>query len=69
MKALPRGTKRDARLQTIDGTVPRLTEKKPGCRFANRCPMAREICGNQDPVVRSVSATHTYRCHFAEEGV
>ena len=69
MKALPRGTKRDARLQTIDGTVPRLTEKKPGCRFANRCPMAREICGNQDPAVWSVSATHTYRCHFAEEGV
>lgn len=69
MKALPRGSKRDGRLQTIDGSVPRLTEKKPGCRFANRCPMARDICSQQDPQVRSVSATHTFRCHFAEEGV
>lgn len=69
MKALPRGSKRDGRLQTIDGSVPRLTEKKPGCRFANRCPMAKEICSQQDPQVRGVSATHTFRCHFAEEGV
>lgn len=69
MKALPRGSKHDGRLQTIHGSVPRLTEKQPGCRFANRCPMAREVCFNQDPVIKGVSATHTYRCHFAEEGV
>ena len=69
MKALPRGTKHDGRLQTIDGTVPRLTEKKPGCRFANRCPIAKDVCMEQDPVIKGVSATHTYRCHFAEEGV
>ena len=69
MKALPRGSKHDGRLQTIYGSVPRLTEKKPGCRFANRCPMAQEVCFEQDPVVKGISATHTYRCHFAEEGV
>ena len=69
MSALPRGTKHDGRLQTIDGTVPRLTEKKPGCRFANRCPIAKDVCMEQDPVIKGVSATHTYRCHFAEEGV
>ncbi len=38
MKALPRKTKKEGRLQTIDGSVPRLTENKPGCRFENRCP-------------------------------
>lgn len=42
MKALPRGTKQEGRLQTIDGTVPRLMEVQPGCRFANRCPMAKK---------------------------
>lgn len=67
MKALPRGTKHEGRLQTIDGTVPRLMAIQPSCRFANRCPLAREICHNQDPAVRALSATHTYRCHFAEE--
>lgn len=67
MKALPRGTKHQGRLQTIDGTVPRLTEIKPGCRFANRCLHAHEICLSEDPVIRSVSETHAYRCHFVEE--
>ena len=69
MKALPRGTKQEGRLQTIDGTVPRLMEVQPGCRFANRCPMAKEICYEQDPAIRALSATHTYRCHFAEAEV
>lgn len=32
MKALPRGTKQEGRLQTIDGTVPRLMKVQPGCR-------------------------------------
>ncbi|MBR5981414.1 MAG: ABC transporter ATP-binding protein, partial [Firmicutes bacterium] len=33
MKALPRKTKHEGRLQTIDGNVPRILDKKPGCRF------------------------------------
>lgn len=67
MAALPRQTKHEGRLQTIDGTVPRLTESKPGCRFANRCPLAQPTCFETDPPVRQVSETHFYRCHFAEE--
>ena len=67
MKALPRNTKHDGRLETIDGTVPRLTEKKPGCRFANRCPNAKDICFNTDPEVVHLSPNHSYRCHFPEE--
>ena len=67
MAALPRRTKRDGRLQTIDGTVPRLTESKPGCRFANRCPVAKEQCFTNDPPSRSLSDTHSYKCFFAEE--
>ena len=42
MKALPRKTKKEGRLQTIDGSVPRIVNKKPECRFANRCPYAVE---------------------------
>lgn len=67
MKALPRMTKHDGRLQTIDGTVPRLTSKKPGCRFSNRCPHAKDICADTDPQWTMLSATHGYCCHFAEE--
>ena len=64
MKALPRKYKMEGRLQTIDGTVPRLTEEKPGCRFSNRCPFAKEICYRTDPEEKIVNDAHVYRCHF-----
>lgn len=67
MKALPRKTKAEGRLQTIDGTVPRLTDIKPGCRFANRCPYAKELCFNIEPRTKNVSKNHFFRCHFGEE--
>lgn len=67
MQALPRMTKHEGRLQTIEGTVPRLTDSKPGCRFHNRCPHARDICADTDPEIVQMSATHSYRCHFAQE--
>ncbi len=65
MQALPRNTKKEGRLQTIDGSVPRITEKKPGCRFANRCPHATDKCFNEDPPIVQVEGTHTCRCHIA----
>ncbi len=67
MRALPRQTKAEGRLTTIDGTVPRLTDVKPGCRFANRCPYATDACRTEDPPVRAMGGTHTYTCHISEE--
>jgi len=67
MKALPRKTKAEGRLQTIEGSVPRLTEIRPGCRFANRCPIAKDICFNTDPITRNVNEKHFYHCHFGKE--
>lgn len=64
MQALPRKTKAEGRLKTIEGSVPRITEKKPGCRFANRCPYAGESCYNEDPPVVPVSENHFCRCHL-----
>ena len=69
MKALPRKTKAEGRLQTIEGTVPRLTEVKPGCRFANRCPMAKDVCFDEDPMTRNVNENHFYRCHRGKEAI
>lgn len=64
MKALPRKTKKEGMLQTIDGTVPRLLDSHPGCRFSNRCPHCQEICTTTDPATEFVSQSHSYRCHF-----
>ncbi|HIV79685.1 MAG TPA: ABC transporter ATP-binding protein [Candidatus Avanaerovorax faecigallinarum] len=63
MAALPRKTKNEGRLQTIEGNVPRITEKKPGCRFANRCPYATEKCKTEDPPMTMVGEDHMVRCH------
>ena len=64
MQALPRNTKAEGRLQTINGSVPRITEKKPGCRFSNRCPYAEEICFKQDPAAVQIKEDHMCRCHL-----
>ena len=68
MQALPRSTKREGRLQTIDGSVPRILDKKPGCRFANRCPCAEERCRNETPEETAVSETHRCRCFLVPPG-
>ena len=65
MQALPRKTKAEGRLQTIEGSVPRITEKKPECRFANRCPYAQERCFNETPELVYVKEDHFCRCHLA----
>ena len=68
MSALPRRPKSEGRLSTIEGTVPRITDSSPGCRFANRCPYRIEgVCGSVDAPVRSMGGTHTCACHLTEE--
>lgn len=65
MQALPRKTKAEGRLQTIEGSVPRITEKKPECRFANRCPYAQERCFHETPKQVYIKEDHFCRCHLA----
>ena len=38
-----------------------------GCRFRNRCPMAQERCGQEDPVLREIRPGQWAACHFAED--
>ena len=63
LSSLPRCRKTEQKLKTIEGTVPRILEKKPECRFRNRCPFASDICAEAAPGIRHISATHTVRCH------
>lgn len=67
MKALPRITKKEGRLETIRGVVPKLINPGRGCRFANRCNYATEKCWAEKPEIHNLSTTHSYRC-FCEEG-
>ena len=63
LAALPRIRKTQGRISTIDGRVPRIMDKNPGCRFANRCPHAMEVCRTVDPPVRDLGDGHWMTCH------
>ncbi|MEV4114949.1 dipeptide/oligopeptide/nickel ABC transporter permease/ATP-binding protein [Nonomuraea sp. NPDC049695] len=50
------------RLTQIRGVVPAPADFPPGCRFADRCPMATDVCRTETPVLEG-SATHAAACH------
>ena len=65
MKSLPRMSKREGRLATIEGVVPRILGESTGCRFANRCPYKTEECAAKTPESTYVKEGHLVRCHRA----
>jgi peptide/nickel transport system ATP-binding protein len=53
------------RLSAIAGRPPDLISPPPGCRFAPRCPYAREKCvEEQPPLVEADEPGHYYKCWF-----
>lgn len=48
----------------LKGDVPSPVNPKPGCRFANRCWMAKEICHCEAPCLKECSPGHEVACHF-----
>ncbi|UBU11817.1 dipeptide/oligopeptide/nickel ABC transporter permease/ATP-binding protein [Nonomuraea gerenzanensis] len=50
------------RLTQIRGVVPAPADFPPGCRFADRCPMATEVCRTDKPVLEG-DAKHQVACH------
>jgi oligopeptide/dipeptide ABC transporter ATP-binding protein len=40
---------------------------KPGCRFASRCPYAKDICFKENPQTKLFGENHMVNCHFVSE--
>ncbi len=55
------------RLKSIPGAPPNLLNPPKGCRFAPRCPFAKEKCFEEEPDLVEIEDKHYVRCHFAEE--
>jgi peptide/nickel transport system ATP-binding protein len=53
---------RKARLPAIPGSVPRLIDPPPGCRFAPRCRFASAVCRESEPPLREVSPGRKVAC-------
>lgn len=49
------------------GEPPRVVDPKPGCRFADRCPLVREICRKVTPPLLEHVPGHRVACHVAAE--
>ncbi|MFK7917178.1 MAG: dipeptide/oligopeptide/nickel ABC transporter permease/ATP-binding protein [Ilumatobacter sp.] len=50
-------------LTTIEGTPPSLLRPPSGCRFADRCPAAQDLCRSLTPSAVETD-DHWFRCHF-----
>jgi peptide/nickel transport system ATP-binding protein len=60
--SIPRLDWRVDTLAAIDGTVPSMETLPSGCRFAPRCPFAREACTQAPVPIASVGPNHQSRC-------
>lgn len=49
----------------IQGELSSPIDPKPGCRFASRCPYAKDVCRETSPELREISPGHHAACHFA----
>lgn len=63
LNSIPRLGEEKDRLESIQGIVPSLVNMpQVGCRFADRCPMAREECRTITPQLAEVEPGHLARC-------
>ena len=63
MGSIPTITQEGDRLKQIPGSMPRLTDRPPGCAFAPRCEMAMSACHHSHPSEENVG-TARVACHL-----
>ena len=51
----------------MKGEIKSPIDPGPGCRFAARCPYAKDICRQESPDLRETKPGHIVACHFAGE--
>ena len=62
--SLPERVGRGRTLAAIPGTVPRLDQPFPGCRFAERCDAVLPQCAGTLPQWHEAERDHAVRCHL-----
>ena len=62
LAAIPSMASERGELAAIEGTVPELIDPEPGCRFADRCAHATDMCRGVDPTLDGVAPDHAVSC-------
>jgi|HubBroStandDraft_2_1064218.scaffolds.fasta_scaffold27129_3 oligopeptide/dipeptide ABC transporter ATP-binding protein len=68
LAAIPRMTfAAEGDVPAVRGDPPSPLRIPAGCRFRTRCPIAEQICAEQDPALLSLAGApaHSAACHFA----
>ena len=66
--SLPGAQRRGEALAVIRGSVPKLTQEFRGCRFADRCDRAWDLCRNTLPPWYEIGDGQGVRCHLFAKG-
>ena len=66
IESLPSLDSREERL-AIPGRPPALDRPPSGCRFHERCPLAKEVCKTVEPQLIQIEPGHFTACHVVEE--
>ncbi len=53
-------------LAVIPGSVPNLLKLPPGCKFAPRCPYAKDLCTQREPELVEAQPGHRVRCFMRQ---
>jgi peptide/nickel transport system ATP-binding protein len=69
LRALPGAARRGGALEAIAGSVPPLTQRFEGCRFAARCAHALARCASEAPALAEIAPRRQVRCWLHEHGV
>ena len=67
LNSVPKLNAPPGHLLAIPGTVPRLGDYLPGCRFAPRCPMAKPDCSRTVPQLIQAEPGRWVRCPYWTE--
>jgi peptide/nickel transport system ATP-binding protein len=67
IQSTPHQSKGERRLKSIVGQVPTPDQYSQGCRFANRCPKAMDICENTVPPLFELDGQTSCRCWLYEK--
>lgn len=51
----------------MQGEISSPINPKPGCRFAKRCPYAKDKCYNEQPAFKEELPNHFVACHYCRE--